>query len=145
MTMPARYHRTAFRSLPLTALASVALLTRVEAGAVSAVVAPHPEVRQAVLDSFKYNPVAQAPSLDQPVPSLAPAVESDTEIVVMPKFEVRTRPLARGLEEAMAKARPVEPQNHSTLGTGVHEKDFGKVRAFAVTVLYVPILFGLSW
>jgi len=37
------------------------------------------------------------------------------------------------------------PQNHSKFGTGVHEKDIGKVRISAVTVLYVPIFVKLSW
>lgn len=43
------------------------------------------------------------------------------------------------------KTRPTKATSVTKFGTGVREKDFGKVRAFAVTVLYVPILVGFSW
>lgn len=103
------------------------------------------DMRRAVREGFRYDPAVRATSLEQPAPELAPQVEGDPEIVVLPKFEVKSPPLPRGLVAAVAASRPLEPQNKSKWGTGVHEKDFGKVRAYAVTVLYVPILFGFRW
>lgn len=74
-----------------------------------------------------------------------PRVETDPELVVLPSFEVRSRPLARGLEEAIAKSRPVEPRKPRKLGTGVITKDFGQVRVGVMTVFWVPFQVGLTW
>jgi hypothetical protein len=137
--MPAGYHGVAFRSFRLAVLALVAPIAQAETG-------PHPEIRQAVLDSFQYFPVVvQAKSLEQPVPDLAPPVESGPATMVLPKFEVRSSRLPRGLEEAVAKSQPDGLHNDIKLGTGVHVKDFGKVRVAVATVLYIPIYIGFSW
>ena len=37
------------------------------------------------------------------------------------------------------------PQNHTRLGTGIRQKDFGKVRVTVPTLLYIPIGIGVSW
>jgi hypothetical protein len=74
-----------------------------------------------------------------------PAIVNDPDTVYLPKFEVEDRPLPRGLAEAIEKSRFAGPQNKSRLGTGIHEKDFGKVRGPVVTVFYIPIFAGLSW
>lgn len=102
-------------------------------------------IRQAMLERFPYRPVEQSERLEQPVSVSAPMVDAGPDVVVLPVLEVLDRLPARGLAEAVAKSRPSEAQSESRLGTGFHEKDFGKVRAKVVTVLYVPIQLGFSW
>jgi len=65
--------------------------------------------------------------------------------VVMSKMEVTVSAYERNLPAAMANWRDPRPRNDSRFGTGMHQKDFGKMRASVVTILYVPIFFGLSW
>jgi hypothetical protein len=129
---------TIFKISLLALFALTAVIIRAETGT-------HPEIRRAIRESFQYSPVAQTSTEEPPAPILAPEVKIDSDIIVLPKYEVRSRPLPRGLTEAIAKSRSFEPQNHSKFGTGIHEKDFGKVRFSAVTVLYIPVLVGLSW
>jgi hypothetical protein len=106
---------------------------------------PRTEIQQAILNSFQYRLVAKTNDQEQPTPDVAPAVGIDSDIIVLPKYEVRSRPLPRGLTEAIARSRSLGPQNQSKFGTGIHEKDFGKIRVSAITVLYIPVLVGLSW
>lgn len=136
--MPAESRVVIFKSFGYAVLVFVAVVGRGETGNRS-------NMRRALRESFHYDPAVRAKSLEQPAPELAPEVEGDPEIIVLPKYMVESRPLPRGLVEAVAASRSLEPQNQSRLGTGIHEKDFGKVRAYAVTVLYVPILVGFSW
>jgi hypothetical protein len=105
----------------------------------------HLEMRRAIFEGFRYNPEIRAQYLEQAVPDQEPSVNNDPDIIYLAKFEVRDRPLPRGLGDAILKARQTEPKNHSRFGTGIHEKDFGKVRASAVTLFYVPVFVGLSW
>lgn len=125
--------------------ASLLILFSYAPAAFGAETVTHSKLSQAIRDSFQYSPVAQTSTEQQPAPDSLPEVKNDAEIIVLPKYEVKSRPLPRGLTQAIAKARPLGPQNHSKLGTGIHEKDFGKVRVSAATVLYVPIFVGLSW
>lgn len=136
--MPAGYHGTVFRSFQLAVLALGASVAQGETG-------PHPEIRQAILADFQYLLVVPEKGVDLIVPSLTRPLESDSELMVLPKFEVRSPRLPEGLAEAITRSRPDGPQNDSKLGTGIHEKDFGKVRAFVATVLYIPISIGFSW
>ena len=138
--MPARFLSPAFSGFFLAVFALTTVVARGETQT-------HAEMRRVIFESFRFDPESPAKNQEKPVPDpdLAQPVESDPELIVLPKFEIRSRPLPRGLAEAIATSRPLEPQNHSRFGTGIHEKDFGKVRAYAVTVLYVPICLGLSW
>jgi hypothetical protein len=63
----------------------------------------------------------------------------------MKKFEVTDRIINWDLTKDIMKTRPLRAKTVSKWGTGVHEKDFGKIRAFSVTVLYIPIMVGASW
>jgi len=129
---------TAFKAILL-------ILCSCTAAAFGAETGTHSDIRRAIRESFQYSPIVQANAQERTNPEPAPEVKNDSEIIVLPKYDVRSGPLPRGLTEAIAKARPLGPQNHSKLGTGIHEKDFGKVRFSAVTVLYIPIFVGLSW
>jgi hypothetical protein len=52
----------------------------------------------------------------------------------------------RELEKSMKSPRPPKgPQNTRRLGTGIRQRDFGKVRLSTVTVFYLPIFIGASW
>jgi hypothetical protein len=105
------------------------------------------KVRRAVLEPFSYHPSAPQKSSEQSSPVLVlPQQEAaEPDVVVMAKFEVAARAYERGLPAAIANWRDPKPQNDSRFGTGIHQKDFGKVRASVVTILYVPIVFGISW
>jgi hypothetical protein len=138
MTVRARYRTIAFKKFYLILFVFTAVIVRAETG-------ERIEIRQAVLESFRYSPVASPSNQEQPASDPTPRVESDSETIVLPKYDVRSRPLPRGLNEAVAKSRPMGPQNHTKFGTGIQEKDFGKVRLSAITVLYIPIGVGLSW
>jgi hypothetical protein len=106
----------------------------------------HPEIRQALAQNFPYQPEIRAKTQEQSASEvLQPQGELDPEVVVLPKFEVRSRALDRDLPAAIANYKSTAPQNHSKLGTGIHEKDFGKVRLSCVTVLYIPIQVGIGW
>ena len=102
-------------------------------------------LRSALHASFPYDPGARAKSPEASAADQAPQGALDPEIVLMPKVEVTSRVLDRGLTAAIANWRPTGPQNHSKFGTGIHQKDFGKVRASVITILYIPVGFGLSW
>jgi hypothetical protein len=39
----------------------------------------------------------------------------------------------------------LQERSQSKLGTGVREKDFGKFRAYSMTILSIPIQDGISW
>jgi hypothetical protein len=134
---------TGYRSTKL-GVVCVGLLAQVVVGAEERTVA-HPEMRRAVLESFRYDPELRAKDEGPSSASQSEPVKNDPEVIVLPKFEVKERRVPRGLAEAIVRARPLEPQNHSRLGTGIHQADIGKVRVSAVTVLYVPVFLGLSW
>jgi hypothetical protein len=68
-----------------------------------------------------------------------------SEVVMLPKLTVNERPLPRDLGQDIARWRSKAPQNHSRFGTGIHEKDFGKVRASVSTIFYIPVSFGIRW
>jgi hypothetical protein len=106
---------------------------------------PHPEIRKAIVERFPYNSQAKALSVARSNQDPTTVTTVDPEIVILPPFEVRSRLLDRNLTAAIENWRPPSPQNHSRFGTGIHEKDIGKVRAGVVTVLYIPILVGFSW
>jgi hypothetical protein len=104
------------------------------------------KIRRAVLGSFSYDPSVRAKSLEQrSSPVLVQPVETDPDLVIMPQLEVRARPYDQGLPAAIANWRDPRPRNDTKFGTGVREKDFGKVRASVVTILYVPVLLNFSW
>lgn len=106
-----------------------------------------PTVRRAILAGFSYNPSAREKPPEQSSPALVQAqpTPADPDVVVMAKFEVAARPYERGLPTAIANWRDPGPQNNTRFGTGTRQKDFGKVRASVVTILYIPIAVGFSW
>ncbi|MEO6567294.1 MAG: hypothetical protein ABIO94_00915 [Opitutaceae bacterium] len=117
-------------------------------GARSAQAKSSSSVRTTILEAFPYNPSARAeprPEHTSPILLRSQPAPVDPEVVVMANFEVSARAYERGLPEAIANWRDPRPRNDAKFGTGTHQKDFGKVRASMVTILYVPIFFGLSW
>lgn len=106
----------------------------------------HPEVRRAILARFTYTgqPKVLTPQeiraeRQEEEQAAADVVKMDPVIVRAdsPQFD---RDLA-----SRVKGSKYDWQHHTTLGTGVHVKNFRKTQAFVVTVLYVPIMIGFSW
>lgn len=88
-------------------------------------------------------PTPSAPTDDGPLIKAPTELSQDPEVVVMEELKV-TPLMDRDLGVDIKKTRPLKAASHVKFGTGVHEKDFGKIRASAVTILYVPVLFGFS-
>lgn len=104
------------------------------------------EMREAVLQTFPYDPSLRKESVDPEAGPEAPTkAQSDPDLVVLDTYEVRSRAFDRGLPEAIRRYHPPGPQNRTKFGTGIRQKDFGKVRASMVTILYIPVLVGFSW
>lgn len=109
---------------------------------------PSSVVSGALRESFRYDasiraqavPAAAADSSDA-----ASATDDDSDVVLLPKMAVNERPLPRDLGADIARWRSQAPQNHTRLGTGIHQKDFGKMRVSVMTLFYIPIAVGASW
>lgn len=103
-------------------------------------------IRDAIRETFPYDPAAHkenSGSVAAAEPS--PQAPADPNVVLLDKYEVRSRAFERDLPIAIQRWRPSGPQNKTKFGTGIREKDFGKVRASMVTILYIPVLVGFSW
>lgn len=101
--------------------------------------------RRAVLDTHPYAPVARTEPEEESIPILLTRTRADPDVLLMPKFEVFADEFDRGLHEAILNYRDPRPINNTRFGTGLRQKDFGKVRAGVVTIFYIPVMFGLSW
>ena len=102
-------------------------------------------VGSALRASFPYDPSVRAKSPESFTADQASQGALDPEVVLMPKVEVTSRRFDRDLPAAIANWRPTGPQNHTKFGTGIRQKDFGKVRASVMTIFYIPVGVGLSW
>jgi hypothetical protein len=149
--------------LPMTSmqlgsmLLSLALVAPRLLGSDSAATAANPQtseatapsfVRQAIRESFRYDPgtYVRPTTPEHLSPALrAPQAASDPAVVLMPKFEVRSRPIDYGLPEAIARYKDPRPQINRKFGTGIYQKDFGKVRMTTSTIFYIPFFVGFSW
>jgi hypothetical protein len=103
-------------------------------------------IRDAIRETFPYDPAAPKEStgaVSEGEPS--PQASSDPNTIVLDKYNVRSRAFERDLPIAIQRWRPSGPQNKTKFGTGIRQKDFGKVRASMVTILYIPVLIGFSW
>lgn len=101
--------------------------------------------RQALREYYRYNDTASAANgAETSVTDEVTVTVGDPETVALPPFEVEALTVPRGLDQAIARA-PTLPKKPGKFGTGVIQKDFGKVRMQAVTVLYLPIFVGFSW
>ncbi len=96
-------------------------------------------------DSHFREPSVRAKSPESFTADQASQGALDPEVVLMPKVEVTSRRFDRDLPAAIANWRPTGPQNHTKFGTGIRQKDFGKVRASVMTIFYIPVGVGLSW
>jgi hypothetical protein len=104
-------------------------------------------VSGALRESFRYDPTlhTQGPTSESSDSDTAMGDSADSAVVTLPKITVNERPLPRDLGADIARWRSQAPQNHSRFGTGVHEKDFGKVRVSVMTLFYIPIGAGVRW
>ena len=105
---------------------------------------PNSVVSGALRESFHYDARlhAQAVKTGSDDDALS---DTDSDVVMLPKMAVNERPLPRELGADIARWHSQAPQNHTRLGTGIHQKDFGKVRVSVPTLLYIPIGIGVSW
>lgn len=104
----------------------------------------HPELKKAVLTHFSFNDDRDRPASDTPA-GASSNVALDSNIVVMEKFHVTARIADRELAADIAKTHPLTAKSDAKFGTGEYQKDFGKIRASAITILYVPIRLNASW
>lgn len=131
-----------FLALPLAAAADPAPTPTAEAPSV---------IRQEMLAEYSYTPPgAKAAALPTSLQSHAPPIFTFTtppDVVKMDTFEVQEtgKGGGPGARLTLGDVAVPPPSVASKLGIGVHAKDIGKVRVFAVTFLYVPIMVGFAW
>jgi len=103
------------------------------------------EIRFAMLDGFHFE--AKEISLADRNSPILKATENvaEPDAVVLEKMVVKGRRRYKDLSTDVGRASPLRAQSQSGFGTGIHEKDFGKIRAYSLTILYVPIQAGISW
>jgi hypothetical protein len=140
---------------PIAAVLAAGLLAVPQVGAADLAPATAAEarsvIRQEMLAEYQYTPPGtKAAALPTSLQSNAPSIFTFTtppDVVKMEKFEVQESGMgsSKGAlpnpEDVTVPPRTVA----SKLGIGVHGKDLGKVRVFAVTFLYVPVLVGFAW
>jgi hypothetical protein len=103
-------------------------------------------IRDAIRETFPYDPAAPKENTGSALAGEpSPQANSDPNIIVLDNYNVRSRAFERDLPLAIQRWRPSGPQNKTKFGTGIRQKDFGKVRASMVTILYIPVLVGFSW
>jgi len=106
----------------------------------------HPEVRRAILAGFTYTGQPRVQTPEEIRAERQKEKEASADVVKMDPVIVRadSPQFDRDLESRIRNSK-YQWQHHTTLGTGVHVKNFRKTQAFVVTVLYVPIMLGFSW
>jgi hypothetical protein len=106
-------------------------------------------MRQMLLREYRYTPETSDASIattHKPAQDtiLRPSDESDA--VILERITVVDTYDFRELEKAVNSPHPPKgPQNTRKFGTGIRQRDFGKVRLSTVSVFYIPIFIGASW
>ena len=108
------------------------------------------ELRREMLAEYPNAPPGtKAAAPPTALPSRAPPIFASAaprDVVRMDPFEVQeSGPGAGGALLTPEDVKVPPPTVASKLGIGVHGKDVGKVRVFAVTLFYVPIMVGFAW
>jgi hypothetical protein len=101
-------------------------------------------MRAEAVSAFEYNSCEQNQDSDAAVAdSGLPA--SDPDVVHLETVEVGAPRFGRELERAIESYRMHLPLNTQVMGTGVIQKDYGKLRVSRMSVLYVPVQLKFSW
>lgn len=130
----------------LSSLMLAVLLSPISFSAESLAVNSREEQKQHIQSCFRYDPakheaaVAAAAELS----AAQPAVEG---VVMMEKFTVQESFSRQSLEAVIQNDRASREARHVKYGTGLRTAKVGKVRFFAATALYVPVIAGftLEW
>lgn len=109
-------------------------------------------MRQALLREYRYTPeapdatTASDATASSPTPDARPTPTAESDAVILERITVVDTSEFRELEKTMRSPRPPRgPQNTRKFGTGIRERDLGKVRLSTVTIFYIPIFIGASW
>lgn len=103
-------------------------------------------LRETLVKDFPFRAPTK-PAATQAAPTEADAASADPEVVVLPQLDVHgvhpriERAEARAIERSVTLA----PADTVTLGTGLRERDIGKVRIGTTRILYVPVHLKISW
>ena len=108
---------------------------------------PREKVRESMkatmLREYRYAPESV---IDRESTVVRYASEDQPEPVVLDTMSVVERSNHRQLVAAINSPRaPKGPQKVGRFGTGIRQRDFGKVRVSAVTIFHIPVLIGASW
>lgn len=134
----------AFRRIAVARFALLAVLPIAAAGARGEGEVITPRLGGTLASAFPYDPEVRTRVLAE-APDPTVQGELSPEVVMLPEFEVNSTAIDLDLARAIENSRPVRESGPRKLGTGVVQKDFGKTRIGAVTVLYIPIFIGFSW
>jgi hypothetical protein len=107
----------------------------------------HTDWREALHTEFKFTPATPPAPGDAAVPP-PPVTETETnpEVVVLPKFEIKDNsPDYRELAQAQRPHDKRAETLRDRLGIGVHEHKFRHFSFGYATIFYIPVAFGFSW
>jgi hypothetical protein len=100
-------------------------------------------MKETMLREYRYAPETVT---DRESTVVRYASDYRTDPIVLDTMSVVERSNHRQLSAAINSPRPPkDPQNVSKFGTGIHQRDFGKVRVSAVTLFFIPVFVGASW
>jgi hypothetical protein len=113
---------------------------------------PSNEIRGEMLSEYRFTPSGSKPAaiptaLQSDVPPLPVSQDTNGDVVKMDPFEVRDSASSSAAYLPLERAASVKAPSTvaSKLGIGEHDFKVGKVHAFVITILYVPIVAGFSW
>lgn len=109
--------------------------------------APRSRASRALLESFPYRPSPPPTVPKEQIPIPESTETNDSDVIVLPQLDVHSLSprTERSLDRAVERSQMFAPVDTTRVGTGVRERDFGKVRATARTILYVPVALKFSW
>ena len=107
----------------------------------------HTDWRKELHTEFKFAPANPAAPGDAAVPApLVTETETNPEVVVLPKYEIKDRaPDYRELAQANRAPDKREESIKQKLGIGVHEHKFRHFSVGYATIFFIPVAFGFSW
>jgi hypothetical protein len=101
-----------------------------------------------VIERYQREHVAAEPAVATAETSIFENPDSqpaDPEVVVLEPVIVLADPDLKRLEEVLKKNYGRSSPGKPRWGTGVRMRDFGRVRVVVGSILYVPVVIGISW
>lgn len=102
------------------------------------------KIRRMILAEHPFVDRSESAVPQEPLTKAVAETASDPNTIVMEKVTVEGSPFYRRLHADIKNASQLKAQSAPRLGTGMYQRDFGKIRASALTIFYVPVLVDIS-